>query len=90
MGSSFGEGNNSGLSNDNSESGQTRVIIDCRRIDEYEVSHIPNAKHFEVLYAPRSRAEDVVKVDMEEEGDRLEDDDVEEEEGAVGEDWPSH
>ena len=42
------------------------------------------------MYAPRSRAEDVVKVDMEEEGDRLEDDDVEEEEDAVGEDWPSH
>ena len=43
---SFGEGNNSGRSKDNSESGQTHVIIDCRRQDEYEVSHIPNAKHF--------------------------------------------
>ena len=37
---------------------------------------------------PRSRTEDIVKVDMEDEGDGLEDEDVEEEKDAVGQDRP--
>ena len=39
---------------------------------------------------PRSRTEDKVKVDMEDEGDRLEDEDVEEEEDTIGEGRPGH
>ena len=43
---------------------------------------------FGVFCKPRSRTEDVVKVHMEGKGNGLEDEDVEEEEDAVGEDRP--
>ena len=39
---------------------------------------------------PGSRAEHIVEVDMEGKGDRLKDDDVEEEEDTVGEDRPGY
>ena len=39
---------------------------------------------------PGGRTEDIVEVDMEDKGDWLKDDDVEEEEDTVGEDRPGY